>query len=167
VPARFAFDAEIERPFGGTRLVSRSIGGAVFYVQPALALATATAGSGTSAVLAQDWFYFGGPITAPGYDYHSLDADHVMSQRLEFRFPVPFWPISLGRFGHSAASLTIAPYVSAVALEGGRRTDGVYSSAGVGVLTLFDVIRFDVARGLRRGRWIFSVDANRMFWPVL
>jgi hypothetical protein len=32
---------------------------------------------------------------------------------------------------------------------------------------VFDVLRFDVARGLRNGRWTFSVDVGRDFWSVL
>ena len=47
------------------------------------------------------------------------------------------------------------------------RVEGVYPSAGVGLLTLFDLVRFDVARGLRSGRWTFSVDMTRDFWAVL
>jgi hypothetical protein len=38
---------------------------------------------------------------------------------------------------------------------------------GVGTLMLFDLVRFDVARGLRDGRWTFSVDLTRDLWPVL
>jgi hypothetical protein len=35
------------------------------------------------------------------------------------------------------------------------------------MLTVFEVLRFDVARGLRGGRWTFSVDVGRDFWSVL
>jgi hypothetical protein len=58
-----------------------------------------------------------------------------------------------------------------------------YPSAGVGLLTFFDVLRFDVARGLigRRlildqsgaavssvkGGWTFNVDVVRDFWSIL
>jgi hypothetical protein len=34
-------------------------------------------------------------------------------------------------------------------------------------MTGFDLLRFDVSRGLRGGRWIFSFDVNRAFWSVL
>jgi len=44
---------------------------------------------------------------------------------------------------------------------------GWYPALGVGTLVLFDLLRFDVARGLRDGRWTFSVDAARGFWPIL
>ncbi|NUQ91599.1 MAG: hypothetical protein HOQ26_01675, partial [Gemmatimonadaceae bacterium] len=44
---------------------------------------------------------------------------------------------------------------------------GIYPSVGFGFLTPFDVVRFDVGRGLRDGRWTFSVDIAREFWSVL
>jgi hypothetical protein len=44
---------------------------------------------------------------------------------------------------------------------------GWYPSAGVGVLALFNLVRFDVARGLRRGAWTFAFDLDRTLWPVL
>jgi hypothetical protein len=37
----------------------------------------------------------------------------------------------------------------------------------VGSRVLFALLRVDAARGLRDGRWTFSVDAARAFWPVL
>jgi len=44
---------------------------------------------------------------------------------------------------------------------------GLYPSVGAGYLTPFDLFRIDAARGLRHGRWTFSVDVNREFWSVL
>jgi hypothetical protein len=44
---------------------------------------------------------------------------------------------------------------------------GGYVSLGVGLLTFFDLVRFDVSRGLRNGRWFFSFDVNPEFWGVL
>jgi hypothetical protein len=34
-------------------------------------------------------------------------------------------------------------------------------------MSFFDIIRIDVARGLRRGRWTFSIDAGRDLWSIL
>jgi hypothetical protein len=42
-----------------------------------------------------------------------------------------------------------------------------YPSAGVGIIGFFDLLRIDVARTLRGGRWMVSVDAAREFWKVL
>jgi hypothetical protein len=38
---------------------------------------------------------------------------------------------------------------------------------GVGALLFFDIVRIDVARGLRRGGWTFSLDVTRDLWPIL
>jgi hypothetical protein len=35
------------------------------------------------------------------------------------------------------------------------------------LLTFFDLVRFDVSRGLRTGRWLFAFDVNPEFWSVL
>ena len=36
-----------------------------------------------------------------------------------------------------------------------------------GLLIIHDLLRFDVARGMRDGRWTFGVDFARAFWSVL
>ena len=35
------------------------------------------------------------------------------------------------------------------------------------LMPFFDLLRVQVARGLRRGRWTFNVDVSRDFWGVL
>jgi hypothetical protein len=162
-PNRFTFDAESSRPMGRLQLGLRSIGGVHLHLDPA----ETSLGSARVSFPQQDLLYFGGPITAPGYDFHSFSGDAGIAQRVEVRVPVPFIPLSLGRFGRSPASMTLAPFVSALAIHDSYQADGVYSSVGLGVLYFFDIIRFDVARGLRGGRWMFSADVNRIFWSVL
>jgi len=164
---RISLDAEIERPFGRARFISRSFAAGV---------------SGSSRIPIQELVFMGGPTTAPGYGYHELLGRAALSQRLEIRIPAPFPSLSLGRFGRSPASITFAPFVSAAAtlrpdslpaaaLTLPRGPSAVYPSVGVGALLFFDVIRVDVARGLRTaegsGRWSFYVDVARMFWSVL
>jgi hypothetical protein len=170
--SRAAADVEIERPLGDSRLVSRTIGGIV---------------RASGDLPGQQLVFLGGPASAPGYDYHSLVGDAMLSQRLELRVPVPFPAISLGRFGRSPARITAAPFGSVVGLNAAdpatvtmgaspnpqtlrrmfdRRT-GIYPSAGLGLLLFFDLLRLDVARGFKDGRWMFYLDANRTFWGVL
>ncbi|MDQ3515704.1 MAG: hypothetical protein M3403_02875, partial [Gemmatimonadota bacterium] len=66
---------------------------------------------------------------------------------------------------------TLAPYVNLLAINSGaasmRRGHGLYTILYKSALTVLDILRVDVARGLRDGRWTFSVDVNRDFWPVL
>jgi hypothetical protein len=46
-------------------------------------------------------------------------------------------------------------------------TTGFYPAFGVSLIAAFDLLRFDLSRGLRPGRWIFSVDVSRTFWSIL
>jgi hypothetical protein len=164
---RVAVVAHLERPLGQSRFVSHSL------------LAGA---HGARRIPPQELVFLGGPATAPGYAYHELVGAVGLSQRLEWQLPIPFVPLPLGRFGRVPARATLAPFAQ-VALIGGdhdpvRRTlptrggaparpAAAYPSLGVGLLTLFDLLRFDVARGLREGRWSFSVDVSRDFWRIL
>ena len=164
--ARFAIDADLERPIGTQRLVLRTVAAAV--------------GGRGDRIPPQELVYFGGPVTAPGYDLHELVARAAVSQRVEWRTRVPFVAIPLGRFGRIPASATFAPYASIVLLRppsagqpvwtapyGAPRVAGGYPSLGAGLLTFYDLVRFDVARGLRDGRWRFNVDVSAAFWDVL
>lgn len=113
---------------------------------------------------------FGGPITAPGYDFHALRGRAGISQHIEWQTTVAQLPLSLGRFGRSTVRVAAAPWVQLTAIDG-RPTDfqscGFYPSAGVGLISLFDLLRVDVGRGLRDGRWTFALDITRDLWPIL
>ncbi len=118
----------------------------------------------------------GGPWSAPGYDTHVFASRAMLSQRLEFRQPVPAPSIGLGRWGRSPNHVTLAPFVQALvtaagspdAVPAGRATPvGVHPSAGMGVLFFYDLVRADVARGLRNGQWRFAIDIDRAFWGML
>ena len=165
---RATLDLDLAREFGGARLILRTIGGVVH---------------ARGAIPVQELVYLGGPVTAPGYDYHSLVGEAAASQRVEVRVPVPFPSISLGRFGRTAGRAVIAPFASVTALSSPGavtfdtsmvgstrllfRGDGLYPSVGAGLLFFFDLLRIDVARGLRDGRWSFYLDVNRAFWSIL
>ena len=165
---RATADIELERPLGAARVVARTIGAAIESSGP---------------VAAQFLAFAGGPVTGPGYDFHSLAGNALVSQRLELRVPAPFPSISLGRFGRSPGTVTLAPFATAVALRRADlerpsvppfatlrppvRSSGVYPSAGLGAFLFFDLLRLDVARGLRDGRWSFYLDVDRAFWSVL
>jgi hypothetical protein len=165
---RASLDLDIERELGRARVVARTIG----------AVAHSSA-----AIPVQELVFLGGPVTAPGYEYHSLVGEAAISQRIELRVPVPFPSVSLGRFGRTGTSATLAPFATLVALSSPGavsvapgatpssrfrwRADGVYASVGAGLLFFFDLLRVDVARGLRDGRWTFNLDVNRAFWSVL
>ncbi len=147
---------DLQRPFGSSRLVLHTIGGAI--------ITNATAP-------AQHLIYLGGPTSSPGYEFHEFVGRVGVSQRLEWRFLAPFIPIPLGRYGKAPGTVTLAPFATAVWIDRPApfraQRQGWYPALGLGALTVFDVIRLDVARGLRGGRWTISVDVGRDFWSVL
>jgi hypothetical protein len=111
----------------------------------------------------QSLIALGGPVTAPGYDFHSLVGERAGAAHVEWRTTVPFIPVPLGEWGRAPATATLAPFVHAAWIDG----KGWYPSAGVGLLSVFDLLRFDVARGTRDGRWSLYFDVSRDFWPIL
>lgn len=120
----------------------------------------------------QDGVFFGGPVTGPGYAFHSLTGRAGISQRIEWQQRIPFVDMSLGRFGRVPSTLTIAPFLHAVWTEGGvgpsvGNGSAFRPSAGLGVVGFFDLLRLDVARTLHGSRWMFSIDVSRDLWPVL
>ena len=147
---------DLERPFGTSRLVLHTLAAAVF--------------SGDT-LPAQHLVYLGGPTSGPGYQFHEFIGRGGISQRIEWRFLAPFVPIPLGRYGRSPGTITLAPFATAVWVDRsapfGPARQGWYPAIGLGALTVFEVLRLDVARGLRDGRWTFSVDVGRDFWSVL
>ncbi len=153
---RASASADAERSLGNGRLMLRTS-------------AAALAGNAVPQQLA----YIGGPTTGPGYEFHSMAGRFGVSQRVEWQTVVPFVGIPVGRFGKTPASMTLAPYVHASAIgspvevagRAGRR-GGVYPSVGVGGLFFFDLLRVDVARGLRDGRWMLGMDVSRTLWGI-
>jgi hypothetical protein len=147
---------DLQKPFGSSRVLSRTLAIGVF--------------SG-DAVPPQHLAYLGGPSSGPGYEFHEFVGRAGVSERFEYRFPAPFFPIPLGRFGRAPGTITLSPFATAVWIDRSASfkapRQGWYPSLGIGALTVFDVLRFDMARGLRNGRWTFSVDVGRDFWSVL
>lgn len=144
-----------ERAFGDDRLVLHT---------------TAAAVSGGVTPI-QSQLYLGGPVTGPGFDFHSLVTNAGVSQRVEWRHRVASFPMSLGRFGSSRTSVSLAPYVQGIWIDrttgGSVKAGGFYPAVGVGAISFFDLFRVDVARGLRGGRWTFGLDIARDIWGIL
>ena len=147
---------DLQKPFGSSRVVWHTTAAGIF---------------SNDTLPAQHLVYLGGPTSGPGYDFHEFVGRGGLSQRLEYRFLAPFVSIPLGRFGSAPGTITLAPFASSVWVDRSGPfkpvRQGWYPALGLGALTVFDVLRFDVARGLRRGRWTFSVDIGRDFWSVL
>ncbi len=117
---------------------------------------------------AQRLVRLGGPVTGPGFDYHQFAGRAGLSQRLEWQQSVPFVPLRLGRFGRVPSRITFAPFAMGLWTDfPGAAAHGWRGALGLGVLTLFDQLRFDVARGTRGGRWTFGIDVSQGLWPIL
>ena len=147
---------DLQKPFGSSRLLFHTIAAGIF--------------SGDT-LPGQHLVYLGGPTSGPGYDFHEFVGRGGVSQRIEYRFLAPFFGIPLGRFGRAPGTITLAPFATAVWIDHSADfkplRQGWYPAVGLGALTVFDVLRLDVARGLSEGRWTFSVDIGRDFWSVL
>jgi hypothetical protein len=120
---------------------------------------------------AQELVYLGGPVSGPGYGYHQFAGRVGASARLEWRTGVPFLGLSLGSYGKAPARATLAPFATVIysGHEASFASDrsGWYPAVGVGALLFFDMLRLDIARGLHRGQWTFSLDVTRDLWPIL
>lgn len=119
----------------------------------------------------QELVYLGGPVSGPGYSYHQFAGRVGASARAEWRSSVPFFGLSFGPYGKAPASVTLAPFATVIYTghEASFVDDrgGWYPAIGVGALLFFDMLRVDVARGLRHGQWTFSLDVTRDLWPIL
>jgi hypothetical protein len=152
--------------------LSGKVAGEVPLGSRTLSLSLFAAGVHSSvAVPEQQLIYLGGPVTAPGYNFHELSGNAAAGLRAELRIPVPFVSISLGRYGRSPGSATLIPFAGTSYISGppefSGRQSGIYPFAGMGASVFYDLLRLDVARGLRDGRFTFSIDIMRDFWRVL
>jgi hypothetical protein len=97
-----------------------------------------------------------------------------VSQRVEWQHGVAGPTIPLGRFGKVPGQIVLAPFATLGWSDGRSATfnseapspRGWFPSVGLGGIGLFNLLRADVARGLRDGRWMFSIDVTRDFWSV-
>ena len=81
-----------------------------------------------------------------------------------------WWPAR--RVGRAPGRATLAPFAQATFARRAAATDiphptGVYPSAGIALQPFFDLLRLELARGLRHGVWTFNVDLSRDFWDIL
>lgn len=153
---RVVAEVVVEKAFTGSRIVLRSAGGVAW---------------GADTLPASELLYAGGPVSAPGYVASRFAARRLLSQRIEWQFPIPAPAIPLGRWGRVPGTVTLAPYFNAlVAQEGApfrRGVSGAYPSVGLGMLPFFGLVRLDISRSLREPRWGFSVDVSKDFWRIL
>ncbi len=150
---RLSAELEARRPVGAGRLVTR----------------TWLHGVSSGAGVPVQWGAFvGGPLSAPGYAFHSLRGAVAITQRIEYQRPAGALALRFGRFGTVPTPVTVAPYLHQAWVHA-RDTDRwtAAPSLGVGVIGLFDLLRLDVARPVRGKGWLLSLDVTRPFWSSL
>ena len=154
--ARGFASLRVDRAFGAERLVLSALGGAA---------------SSRGPLPPQEYLFAGGPVTAPGYRFHTLSGRALGAVRADWQVPVPFIPVSLGRWGRIPGRASIVPLGSTVYVARSapfrRAETGWYPSLGLGLIALFDLLRVDAVKGLRDGRWSWNVDISRDFWRIM
>ena len=124
-------------------------------------------GISTEGAPVQTFFLPGGRHTLPGYSYRSFIGNRMALLRVEASQAV-FAPwLTIHIFG--AAGLTGFASNGLPDLGWLRpSTEGVKSSAGLGLNLAWDLLRFDVGRGLNDGgNWEFVFSIQRRFWEWL
>jgi hypothetical protein len=116
----------------------------------------------------QALFLLGGRGTVPGFDFRAFGGDRFALARATASADVhPSW---LRARAFTAAGWTDAGGPGAAALDrwGARPTGDPRVSVGAGVGLFYDILRFDLARGLGAdGRWELIIEANPSFWDFL
>lgn len=146
---------EVTRPFAPDRLLLRTT------------IATVAARGGTAAIPPQDFVFLGGPVSAPGYSYHEFVGRLSLTEHLEWQLPVSVPVLPLSRY----TIPTFIPFVHAAYIDQrapfAAPRQGWYPAVGLGLSGVFNLVRLDIARGLRNGRWTFDFDVSHDFWGIL
>jgi hypothetical protein len=149
--ARIWGRVEMTKGLGNTDLRLRLAGGAV---------------RGPDGVPLQDLLFAGGPVSGPGYQFHQFASTTLLQGRMEVRRVGPFLSLPLGRWGRLPGTAVWSPFAGVVgAREFGELVGHPF--IGIGVQPFLELLRVDVARGLRDGRWRVALDVSRDFWPIL
>jgi outer membrane protein assembly factor BamA len=118
----------------------------------------------------QTLFLLGGRHTLPGYAFRSFIGNRMALLRVEASQAVLAPWLKVHVFGVAGATGFNPPTLSGGGGAGwpGQDTDGVKSSAGLGLQLGWDLLRFDVGRGLNDGGdWEFVFSVQRRFWEWL
>ncbi|NJD18876.1 MAG: hypothetical protein FIA95_06285 [Gemmatimonadetes bacterium] len=126
--------------------------------------AAAAAGASTLRIPPQMLFLLGGQGTIPGYDYRSFVGRRFWLARLEATHP--FRPPWMGVRAFATLGATDLAGASTPTAWAAEDSGAVRAAVGAGLSLGWDVIRLDLARGLRDGRWqvMFSVDSRFHPW---
>ncbi|NIR43546.1 MAG: BamA/TamA family outer membrane protein [Gemmatimonadetes bacterium] len=137
-------------------------------------LAGAAGAAGGGRLPAQRLFPAGGRGTVRGYDFHRFIGNLYGAGSLELARSIAYPIVSavafadVGWTGIEGNSGRRAVEVWNEAGTAAEASDGVLVSAGAGLGLFFDIIRVELARGLRQdGAWELIFRARREFWDWL
>ena len=128
----------------------------------------ATGGFLSRGAPSQRLFVLGGLGTLPGYTYRMF-AGHrfgLVEAQLSQAVVDPWIRVRLVGAAGATAGLSTTGAPRAWELWPVTVTDGLRLSAGGGVSLLWDLLRFDVVRGLNGGDWRFIVSFHPELWDV-
>lgn len=128
-----------------------------------------------SPLAAQHRFLLGGRNTLPGYEYRSFggDAFALVDASVGRDVAWPWLRLHASAALGAAASLAEEADLAGTEPVDWRRdwgvgpTDGLRPSVGIGAGMLWDILRLDIARGLRDGEWQFLFSVSDRLWGLL
>jgi hypothetical protein len=130
-------------------------------------------GWGSPALPPSRSFVLGGRATLEGEPFRGYGGRAAAWGRLDWRVPVPFPAIPLGRFASTGRQLIVAPF-AAVGWTTGPMTgvpwvasDGVRPVVGLSVEAFHRLLRVDAGWAPRTGTVGVTVDVRRSLWPIL
>ena len=124
----------------------------------------ASAGLVSDEAPVQALFLLGGRETLPGHHYRDFVGDRFWLMRAEGTLPLRSPWVSLRLFGGMGSTYLDARVVPTE--WPAKDSDGLRATVGAGLALGWDVLRFDVGRGLRDGKWelIFSIVPRFRGW---
>jgi hypothetical protein len=115
----------------------------------------------------QAHYFLGGRNTVPGYEFRSRDGDRYWLIRADWSIEILQPLLRLRAFG-AAAELRGGELRDPVSSTVDRKGVASFLSVGLGLGIGWDVLRLDLARGLRDGgEWQLILSVNPAFWPWL
>jgi hypothetical protein len=130
-------------------------------------------GWGSAALPPSRVFVLGGRGTLEGEPFRAYGGRAAAWGRVEWRVPVPFPAIPIGRFASTGRQLVAAPFVAAgwtaepIAGLPWAGSDGVRPVVGVAVEAFHRLVRVDLGWAVRARRVGVTVDVRRALWPLL
>jgi hypothetical protein len=165
--------AEAGRVNGGTSYLRLSGSGHVLLaVGETRLLLRAQSGAATATLPRHRAFVLGGRGTLLGEDFRRWGGARMLLGHLEWRVPVPFGSVGLGRWARLPRQLTVAPYL-AVGWAGRPVAGGPWAATprpratlGLG-LEWLGLFRFEAGVSTTTGRAGFVFDVTRDLWGIL